>query len=502
MAGISLPVADPNATHTADVLVVGAGPTGLLLAGDLAEAGLSVTLVEARPRKISNLSRALVVHARVLEQFDARGIAEEVVRIGHPINRLALFERGELDPSRLPSRYPFVLFLPQYEVERVLERRAREAGVVFVYDTKVVGVNQDANGVTASAVAGRDADPDGPFTTFRASYLVGTDGVHSSIRSAIGLSFPGKSILSSLILADVKLGQAPDRPFTVNAVPDGFALLSEMGDGMYRVTGWNRRHQLPDDAPLDVEEIKELLRLNFNTDYGITEVRWMSRFHSDERQAPAYRVGRVFLAGDAAHVHSPAGAMGMNTGLQDAANLSWKLVAVLRDGAHDRLLDTYQTERHAVGKIVLRMSGMLVRAALLHGFVARTLRAAAGTILSTVRPLADKAAAMISGVGIAYRAPRGAHKLTGQRAPDVRLAEGRLNELQRGGRFVLITPAGQTTDVPVPNQVVRAHWAGDRRTTALVRPDGYLCWATEKPNDGAALRAALSAWAGPLPEAA
>jgi FAD binding domain len=259
------------------------------------------------------------------------------------------------------------------------------------------------------------------------------------------------------------------------------------------VTGWNRHHQLPDDAPLEEDEVKELLRMNFGTDYGITEIPWMSRFHSDERQAPAYRVGRVFLAGDAAHVHSPAGAMGMNTGLQDAANLSWKLVAVLRDGADDRLLDTYQVERHAVGKVVLRMSGTLVRAALLRGFAARLLRRAAGTVVSNFRPLADKAASMITGIGIAYKAPRGAHKLTGRRAPDVELAEGRLNELQRGGRFVLITPAGQDADVP--RHVVHAHWTGDRRTTALVRPDGYFAWATDRP-DEEGLRAAVATWAG------
>jgi 2-polyprenyl-6-methoxyphenol hydroxylase-like FAD-dependent oxidoreductase len=479
----------PTATTT-DVLVVGAGPTGLLLAGDLAEAGLGVVLVERRPHKVSNLSRALVVHARVLEQFDARGIAEEVVATGHPIDRLALFEAARLNPSRLPTRYPFVLFTPQYEVEQVLERRARDAGVTFVYETEVVEVAQDDDGVMAHT---QDADGQvGP--AFHASYLVGADGVHSAIRPAVGQPFPGDTILSSLILADVRLAESPDRPFVVNAVPDGFALLTEMGDGLYRVTGWNRHHQLPDDAALEADEVKELLRMNFGTDYGVTEIPWMSRFHSDERQAPAYRVGRVFLAGDAAHVHSPAGAMGMNTGLQDAANLSWKLVAVLRDGADDRLLDTYQAERHAVGKLVLRMSGTLVRAALLRGRIARLLRRAAGTLVSNFRPLADKAASMITGIGIAYAAPRGAHRLTGRRAPDVELAQGRLNELQRGGRFVLITPADQQVDVP--GTVVHAHWVSDRRTTALVRPDGYFAWATDHP-DEQGLRDALATWAGP-----
>ncbi|MBA8955070.1 hypothetical protein HNR61_006727 [Actinomadura namibiensis] len=229
------------------------------------------------------------------------------------------------------------------------------------------------------------------------------------------------------------------------------------------------------------------------------DVRWKSRFHSDERQAPSYRVGRVFLAGDAAHVHSPAGAMGMNTGLQDAANLGWKLVAVLRDGADDALLDTYRTERHAVGRLVLRMSGTMVRAAILRHRSLRLLRTVAGTMVSHLRPVADRAALMISGIGIGirYRAGRGAHPLTGRRAPDTELAEGRQYELLRGGRFVLIVPEG--TAVPdLPDRIVLAHRTDDHQTIALVRPDGYYAWAGKAPGDTAALRDALTTWAGRL----
>ncbi|MEW2355380.1 FAD-dependent monooxygenase [Spirillospora sp. NPDC029432] len=478
-----------------DVLVVGAGPTGLLLAGDLAAAGLAVTLVERRPHEISNLSRALVTHARTLEQFDARGLADEVVKGGHPIEALQLFQSVRLDPSRLPTRFPYVLFIPQYEIERVLERRALEAGVTFVYDAEVVGVEQDGTGVTVRTIPGKHAGQDAAAAAYRASYAVGADGVHSGVRKALGLPFPGRTLLSSVILADVRLARRPERAFTVNAVEDGFCLLTEMGDGWYRITGWNRRNQaLRDNEPLELDEVEELLRINFGTDHGITECRWKSRFHSDERQSPSYREGRVFLAGDAAHVHSPAGGMGMNTGLQDAANLSWKLVAVLRDGADARLLDTYQAERHAVGRIVLRMSGTLVRVGILHSGPARLARTLLGALLTRVRPAADRAAAMITGIGLAYRAGRGSHRLTGRRAPDAELREGRLYELLRGGRFVLISPGEPPAGVP--ERVATARWTGDRRTTVLVRPDGYVAWASGAP-DPAGLRAALARWAGP-----
>ncbi|MFJ9471354.1 FAD-dependent monooxygenase [Streptomyces caniferus] len=487
------------AARDTDVIVVGAGPTGLLLAGDLAEAGLGVTLLERRPAGISNLTRALAVHARTLEQLDARGLADELVAGGHRLSAIRLFGDASFDATRLRSRFPFVLITPQFEVERLLERRARHAGVDFRHDSEVLGLDQDADGVT---VRFRTAEGAGGL---RAAYVVGTDGVHSTIREALGLPFPGKSVIRSLVLADVRLAQEPESPFTVNANDDAFALIGSFGDGWYRVIGWNRHRQADDDAPADLDEVRECTRLALGRDYGMYDARWVSRFHSDERQAPEYRVGRVFLAGDAAHVHSPAGGQGMNTGLQDAANLSWKLAAVLRGHSPESLLDSYQAERHPVGKQVLRSSGALIRLALLHTAPGRAVRTFAARVFNHLGPLSGRAIRAVSGIGIAYAAGPGAHPLAGRRAPDIRLAGGgRLYALLRQGKFVLLTPADEPGGPrPAADRVVTASWRSARRTALLVRPDGYIAWATDAtaPAERAtALRSALLHWTGAAPE--
>ncbi|MGW2179195.1 FAD-dependent monooxygenase [Streptomyces sp. NPDC001732] len=478
-----------TASRTTDALVVGAGPTGLLLAGDLAAQGVSVTLVERRPHRTNNMTRAFAVHARTLEVLDSRGLADELIERGTPITSLRFFGTLSIDLSLLHTRFPFVLITPQYEVEHLLERRARTAGVHFRYDTELTGLHQSA---ASESVTAELREPDGSRSTLTARYLVGTDGMRSPVRRALGLPFPGRSVLRSIVLADVRLTEEPPDVLTVSGGGTSFAFIVPFGDGWYRVMGWDRTHQPADSDPVDLDEMREITRRALGTDYGMHDARWISRFHSDERQVPAYRTGRVFLAGDAAHVHSPAGGQGMNTGLQDAANLSWKLAAVLRGHTADpeALLDSYHAERHPVGTRVLRSSGAIVRLAMAHTPLQRTVRTVAAKALSTVRPASDKLVGMVSGISIAYPAPRGAHPLTAKRAPDLSLREGRLHQLLRDGAFVLVTPAGATAPAS-PAPLVHAHWRGERTTTLLVRPDGYIAWASDHA-DPAALQAALA----------
>ncbi|MFJ9077557.1 FAD-dependent oxidoreductase [Streptomyces sp. NPDC102278] len=526
---------DAAAKDTVDVVVVGAGPTGLLIAGDLAAAGLSVTLVEQRPRTAANLTRAFAVHARTLELLDARGLADQLVSTGRRIDRVRPFGGMPLSLQRLRSRYPFVLITPQYETEKLLERRALSTGVHIRYDCRITGVRQDRDTVTlttttptttlttapapATATAhptDRATGPNGGDQVIHARHVIGADGVRSTVRAALGLPFPGRAaVVRSMVLADVRLTDPPQDVLTANGTADAFAFLVPFGDGWYRAIAW--RHDTPaarvensdptapddpaapvvDGDPVDLDEVRAITRLALGTDHGMHDARWTSRFQSDERQVPRYRVGRVFLAGDAAHVHSPAGGLGMNTGLQDAANLSWKLAAVLQGRAPDpeALLDSYHRERHPVGRRVLRVSGALVRTVMVGGPVLRTARRLATGVLARVGPAQDRALATLSGLGIAYPPPAGARRptLAGRRAPDLPLAGGlRLYEALRAGGFVLVTPAGRATPPGTP--LSHHHWRADDRTACvLVRPDGYLAWSAEHASDPE-IAAATAGW--------
>jgi 2-polyprenyl-6-methoxyphenol hydroxylase-like FAD-dependent oxidoreductase len=451
-----------------DVLIVGAGPTGLTLAGDLARAGIRYTLLERRT-DTPNTTRAFAVHARTLEELDARGVADPLIATGQRVAGVKLFGQGELDLSGLPSRFPFVLITPQYQTERVLASRD---GVQVTAGAEISAINQDGDGVTAVLTDGR---------TLRARYLVGCDGVHSAVRRSLGLPFPGRSAVRSIMLADVRFTTPPTDVLTVNAAAGAFAFIAPFGDGWYRVFAWNGDDR-PDTDPVDIEEVRATVQRVNGTDFGLHDPRWTSRFHSDERQAPHYRVGRVFLAGDAAHCHSPAGGMGMNTGIQDAANLGWKLALAVR-GRTD-VLDTYEAERRPVGRLVLRTSGAIVRLAVVRSATQQAVRTGAARLALSLPAVRHRAARTVSGIGIGYGPV--------ERVPDRTLPDGRrLYEVLRDGRFALLgTPSAdlgpwsdRLTHVPVDGPVV------------LVRPDGYAAWAGS-PSDEQGLRDALDRWSG------
>ncbi|MFF6872012.1 FAD-dependent oxidoreductase [Streptomyces sp. NPDC012450] len=473
------------ADRTADVLVVGAGPTGLLLAGDLATAGVRVTLLERREHAADTaMTRSFAVHARTLEVLDARGLADELVALGRKAPVIGVFGRIELRLHRLRSRFPFALITPQYHVERLLERRALAAGARIVRGAEVVRLRQDDDGVELET-AGGDA--------WTARYAVGCDGVRSPVRGMVGIGFPGRSVVRSVMLADVRLARIPVDAVTTHSNAHGFASLVPFGDGWYRAIGWVAGDERPDDAPVAAEELSALLRRVLGSDYGMHDPRWISRFHSDERQAVRYREGRVLLAGDAAHVHSPAGGMGMNTGLQDAVNLGWKLAAVVQGRAGRTLLDSYERERHPVGRQALRVSGAITRGVLRsprNGLV-RALRGVGLPVANRLNSFTATGERLLSGVGIAYPAPRGCHPLVGCRAPDLRLSGGRrLYEELRDGRFVLVA---RGRPVPETEWLRLVAPAGSLTGPLLIRPDGHIAWAADAP-DPEGLRAALGRW--------
>jgi 2-polyprenyl-6-methoxyphenol hydroxylase-like FAD-dependent oxidoreductase len=481
---------------------VGAGPAGLLLAGDLATAGVDTLVLERRSTG-SNLTRAFAVHARTLEVLDARGLADDLVAAGRPVPGLRLFGRVQVDLSRLPSRYPFVLVVPQYTLEGLLEARARASGAELLGGHEVVDVRRGEDTVD---VVSRDAA--GVLHEVTADYAVGCDGAHSSVRRALGIPFPGRSAVRSVMLGDVRLSETPPEVLTVDAGPAGFAFVAPFGDGWYRVLAWDRDDQQDDDVPVDFDRFTDVVRRVLGSDHGMSDPRWTSRFHSDERQVPDYRVGRVLLVGDAAHVHSPAGGMGMNTGLQDAANLSWKLALVATGRASADLLDSYQLERHPVGRRVLRASSALLRLAMSTHPVSRWARDHLGVALTRFPPTASRIAARISGLDVSYDGPGRRHPRVGERIGDCEVvaqdgSRQRLYETLRAGRFVvLLAPedpllgAAASEDGAV---VVRGDTGG---ACLLVRPDGHVASVVTDPDPddrARALREALRSWCAAEP---
>ncbi|WP_328311469.1 FAD-dependent monooxygenase [Streptomyces sp. NBC_00442] len=503
-----------------DVLVVGAGPTGMTLAGELLTAGASTVLVDRLPRR-SDLSKAGGVQSRTLEAFDQRGLLEPLLATGdHPVST-GHFAGIPLpdQPGRhhLPWRS-----VPQVVIEELLERHLAARGVHIRRNHDLVGLTQDDAGVpdagvtdagvTANAVT--DAGVTATFadgTTVRSRYLVAADGAHSTVRSLLRAAFPGEPGTLTIIAADVRLGGA-DPSASHTWTEDGhWAALFPLGTDpegrpLRRLVLGGPGQSLPRETPVTEDDIRRGLRTVFGTQTHLLELRYARRITNASRQIERYRHGRVFLAGDAAHVHLPLGAQGMNTGIQDAFNLGWKLGAAVRGRAPAGLLDTYHAERHPAGAAVLRN----VRAQSLLMDWAGTREPdvlAAREIFTDLARLPDvrrHLAGLMSGMATRYPMPGSElHPLVGLPAPDLDLgASGRVHELLRSGRGLLLDPAGTYAQAVVPwsdrvDRVGEAGLAGSDTGTGaepmLIRPDGYVCWAGA---GGARPEPALAHWFG------
>ncbi|WP_335936399.1 FAD-dependent monooxygenase [Streptomyces sp. PTD5-9] len=485
-----------------NVIVVGGGPVGLWLAAELRLRAVPVTVLEARSRRGPH-SRAHTVHPRTLEVLDCRGVVERFLAEGLRIpsgHFAALTERMDFRPLDTP--FPFTLSLPQARTEELLEQHAIRSGAEVLRGHRVTGLASRPDAVELTVEG-----PDGAYRT-RAAYVVGCDGTRSVVRQAAGIAFPGTPATLWAWMGDVMLDAPPTDPAVSG--PRGQMMVFPLPDGMHRVVG-------NDPATLRVEqpgaptfdELRRRVTAVAGTDLGMRDPRWLSRFGNATRQAQTYRRGRVLLAGDAAHMHFPAGGPGLNVGLQDATNLGWKLAAVVRGTAPDSLLDSYHTERHPVGAELLLSTRAQTALMTTYSPEGQALRRLLGELIATVPEFSRTLAGRMSGLSVVYPPAEGdsAHPLVGHRAPDLRFDSGRrLFELLRGGGHLFLDLTGTAAkriSAQAPGTAVqaeplaphgRAAWS--RVSAALIRPDGHVAWASDETDPDAVGRAATTALGG------
>jgi 2-polyprenyl-6-methoxyphenol hydroxylase-like FAD-dependent oxidoreductase len=489
------------------VVIAGGGPTGLMLAAELALAGVDVAIVERRASQDLPGSRAGGLHSRTIEVLDQRGIADRFLSEGKVV-QVASFGSTRFDISDFPTRHPYALGLWQNHIERILAGWVGELAVTVYRGREVTGFAQDETGVDVALSDGQ---------SLRAQYLAGCDGGRSVVRKAAGIEFPGWDPTTSSLLAEVEMVEEPELGMRRDAsglhslgkveyeIRDGEVVYKEGGTVRVMVT---EPHVGSTNEPT-LRDLSEGLIAVYGTDYGIHSPTWITRFTDMTRQAAAYRDRRILVAGDAAHVHSPVGGQGLNTGVQDAVNLGWKLAQVVNRTAPESLLATYHAERHPVAARVLRNT--MAQVALMRADDRiEALRDTVSELLSMDEPR-RRFAAMMSGLDIHYDLGEG-HPLLGRRMPDLDVdtpgGTVRVFTLLHDARPVLLNlgkPSGFDIS-PWADRVVAidAEYAGDWELPALgqvaapaavlIRPDGYVAWVGDGTDNG--LREALITWFG------
>ena len=490
------------------VVIAGGGPTGLVLAAELAIAGVDVAIVERRTSQELVGSRAGGLHARTLEVLDQRGVVDRFLARGQ-VAQVLRFHATPLDLGGFPTRHPYGLGIRQNAIERILADWVAELGVPIHRGRDVTGFVQDDGGVDVALSDGR---------TLRARYLVGCDGGRSTVRRAAGIDFPGWDATTSWIIAEVEMTEEPRLGFHEDAlgthamgrlayeIRDGAVVFAESGTVGVVLT----ERQVVASGEPTLQELRDALVAVYGTDFGAHAPTWLSRFSDATRQAAAYRDRRVLLAGDAAHVHPPVGGQGLNVGVQDAMNLGWKLAQVVRGTAPDALLDTYHAERHPVAARMLRTT-------MAHVAVRRTdeRTRALGELVTELLGVDEarrRLAAEMSGLGVRYDLGAG-HPLLGRRMPDLDLAAAggptRVFALLHDARPLLLHfgPPGALDAGPWADRVrtIDASYDGpwelpaigrvDPPAAVLVRPDGHVAWVGD--GTAAGLADALGAWFGP-----
>jgi len=480
------------------VVIAGGGPTGLMLAGELALARVDVAIVERRESQELAGLRAGGLHIRTIEVLDQRGIADRFISRGQMIQR-APFARIALDTSDLPTRHNYFLALWQMHIERIMADWVGELGVPIYRGCEVTGFAQDDTGVDVELSDGG---------SLRAEYLVGCDGGRSLIRKKAGIDFPGWDASTSYLIAEIETAEEPE--WGVRRGKTGISAIAKLEDGKRARTVLNEQQVRQGGEPT-LCDVRKAFVATYGTDFGLHSATNISRFTDMTRQAARYRERRVLVAGDAAHVHSPVGGQGLNLGVQDAVNLGWKLAQVIHGTSPESLLETYHAERHPVGARVLRNT-MAITAIDRGDERCEALRGMMSEMLLQKSETRKQHLAMMSGLDVHYDLGDG-HQLLGRRMPDLDVVSAtgplRIFTLLHGAQAVLLNlgESGAIDIAPWKDrvQLIDAKYDGTWELPAigvvgapaavLIRPDGYVAWVGDRTQQG--LADTLSTWFGP-----